>query len=68
MLVLSRRIDERLSVIVDGVKLGELVIVRINGRQGHVKLGFDGFAANVQFARKEVEQHFLAEAKDDAGK
>lgn len=68
MLVLSRRNDERLSVIVDGMKLGELVIVRINGRRGDVKLGFDGFAANVQFARKEVEQHFLAEAKDDAGK
>lgn len=67
MLVLSRRIDERLSVIVDGVKLGELVIVRINGREGKVKLGFDGFAANVQFARKEVEQFFVAEAKDVAG-
>lgn len=24
--------------------------------------GFDGFAANVQFARKEVEQFFVAEA------
>lgn len=45
----------------------ELHVAETAEDMGKVKLGFDGFAANVQFARKEVEQYFLAEAKDVAG-
>lgn len=66
MLVLSRKHNERISVIVDGKKIGEICVVKFkpgaDGRLacGGVRLGFE-FPQNVKILRTELEQT-IAEA------